>query len=150
MSEGVDTSRGEITHLWACYLERAQQAREHPYPHQQPPEPHAEWYERTANALRALLDRAEKAEAERDALGGKLHMIVSHATMGGTDGTGMSVNDISVKITALRNELYAHTKAAGFKAGQEEMRERAAEKCKWHSDRLVEGIRALPLTDTPE
>ena len=33
-------------------------------------------------------------------------MIVSHATMGRTDGEGQSVNDICVTITKLRNELY--------------------------------------------
>ena len=38
-------------------------------------------------------------------------MIVSHATMGNTDGEGMSVNDVSVQITALRNELYLEAKA---------------------------------------
>lgn len=35
----------------------------------------------------------------------KLRMIVSHATMGQTDGEGLSVNGICVLITALRNGL---------------------------------------------
>lgn len=36
----------------------------------------------------------------------RTRMIVSHATMGQTDGVGQSVNDICVRITALRNEMY--------------------------------------------
>ena len=55
-------------------------------------------------AVEALRERAAKAESER-------RMIVSHATMGNTDGEGMSVNDVSVQITALRNELYLEAKA---------------------------------------
>ncbi len=35
--------------------------------------------------------------------------IVSHATMGTTDGEGMSLNDVSVAITCVRNVL--HTRA---------------------------------------
>jgi hypothetical protein len=41
-----------------------------------------------------------------EALKAKLRQIISHATMGQTDGEGMSVNDICVQITALRNDLY--------------------------------------------
>ena len=66
-----------------------------------------------------LQQQADKAEAERDTalarvaeLEADRRMIVSHATMGTTDGVGLSVNDISVKITALRNELYAEAKAS--------------------------------------
>lgn len=47
----------------------------------------------------ALTARVKELESERV-------MIVSHATMGGTDGFGLNVNDISVRVTALRNELY--------------------------------------------
>lgn len=39
--------------------------------------------------------------------------IVSHATMGATDGEGMSVNAICVEITRLRNELYKAKGSAG-------------------------------------
>ena len=37
--------------------------------------------------------------------------IVSHATMGQTDGDGMSLNAVSVAITALRHELYRDAQA---------------------------------------
>jgi len=47
----------------------------------------------------ALTARVKELEAERT-------MIVSHATMGGTNGIGLSVNEISVCVTALRNKLY--------------------------------------------
>lgn len=50
-------------------------------------------------ALEAALSAAEPVPT-------KLRMIVSHATMGQTDGEGLSTNDICVKITALRNELF--------------------------------------------
>ena len=43
--------------------------------------------------------RIKELETERT-------MIVSHATMGQTDGIGLTVNDISVRVSALRNELY--------------------------------------------
>ena len=57
----------------------------------------------------ALATRNAELEAER-------RMIVSHATMGGTDGEGMSVNAISVKVTDLRNELYQDAKTAASEA----------------------------------
>lgn len=50
------------------------------------------------------------------ALESKLRMIVSHATMGSTDGSGMSVNDICVQITAFRNDLYREAQAAALAA----------------------------------
>ena len=43
--------------------------------------------------------RVKELETERT-------MIVSHATMGEMDGIGLTVNDISVRVTALRNKLY--------------------------------------------
>lgn len=51
-----------------------------------------------------LLSEIEGLKAER-------RNIVSHATMGTTDGEGLSVNQVSVEITRLRNELYARTQA---------------------------------------
>ncbi len=58
------------------------------------------WQKRTIRAaLEAALSAAEPVPT-------KLRMIVSHATMGQTDGEGLSTNDICVKITALRNELF--------------------------------------------
>uniref|UniRef100_UPI0013048756 hypothetical protein n=1 Tax=Paracoccus sp. SY TaxID=1330255 RepID=UPI0013048756 len=60
-------------------------------------------------------DAADTIKAQADVierLQGKLRMIVSHATMGSTDGEGQSTNDICVQITALRNELYHDAKAA--------------------------------------
>jgi hypothetical protein len=60
-------------------------------------------------AALARLREADRAEIER--LTQERRMIVSHATMGGTDGVGLSLNDISVRITALRNELYNDGKA---------------------------------------
>jgi hypothetical protein len=60
--------------------------------------------------IAALRKRMEAADADR-------RMIVSHATMGATTGEGLSVNDISVMITRLRNEMYeagaAHARATG-------------------------------------
>lgn len=73
----------------------------------------AGWYkadevETTIAALKAERDaavaRAERAEADR-------RMIVSHATMGGTDGQEMGLNEICVRITAVRNEIYQEGKA---------------------------------------
>lgn len=58
--------------------------------------------------------QAEAQAAELARLQGKLRMIVSHATMGTTDGEGQSTNDICVQITALRNELYQDAKAAAL------------------------------------
>lgn len=55
---------------------------------------------------------ADDLRAENERLKGRLRMIVSHATMGATTGEGMSVNDISVKITVLRNEVYQAGKDA--------------------------------------
>ncbi|WPM82758.1 hypothetical protein R5W60_16590 [Brucella pseudintermedia] len=58
-------------------------------------------------------ERAEKAEADNAAKDARVKeletertMIVSHATMGETDGIGLTVNEISVCVTALRNKLY--------------------------------------------
>jgi hypothetical protein len=59
----------------------------------------------------ALADAIEADRAEIERLTQERRMIVSHATMGGTDGVGLSLNDISVRITALRNELYNDGKA---------------------------------------
>ena len=87
----------------------------------------------TTEAARiGALARAEKAEAERDALQGQL-------------------NDLR---NGWANSVKAHAallaeRDAAFAAGQESMRERAAKKCQWHSDRLVETIRALPIKPRP-
>ena len=54
-----------------------------------------------ADLHQAALDRAEAIQRN----------IISHATMGGTTGEGMSLNDICVLITAIRNELYQQAKA---------------------------------------
>ena len=103
----------------------------------------AAWYALDADA-RALLDRAEKAEAERDALQGQL-------------------NDLR---NGWANSVKAHAallaeRDAAFAAGQEEMRERAAEavlylgRMKEMRGRGVEGpevahlIRALPINPRP-
>ena len=69
----------------------------------------------TAHALgNAAADALEAQAAELARLQGRLRMIVSHATMGTTDGEGQSTNDICVQITALRNELYQDAKAAAL------------------------------------
>lgn len=72
-------------------------------------------------ALSTILAEARKAEAMKGEIAGKdariaaleaeRRMIVSHATMGNTDGDGMSVNSISVQITRLRNELIKDSRA---------------------------------------
>lgn len=54
---------------------------------------------RAAQEINRLRAEVERLRSER-------RMIVSHATMGGSDGVGMSVNDISCRVTALRNDLY--------------------------------------------
>lgn len=65
------------------------------------------WQPPSFGALSADL---EPTETVPDILAKELlqqrRMIVSHATMGRTDGEGQSVNDICVTITKLRNELY--------------------------------------------
>lgn len=54
-----------------------------------------------------------EAAALIERLVGERRNIVSHATMGATDGVGLSCNDVSVEITRLRNKLHAgQTKAA--------------------------------------
>lgn len=79
----------------------------------------------TIEALAASVDRANAANealcadveaqaAELARLKSRLRMIVSHATMGSTDGEGQSTNDICVRITDLRNELYQDAKAAAL------------------------------------
>jgi hypothetical protein len=78
---------------------------------------HQLWCREFSGKLRTL-------EAERDALAsdkarleGERRMIVSHATMGQTDGEGLSVNDVSVRITALRNQLYEDVRARAALSG---------------------------------
>ena len=50
-------------------------------------------------------------QAQLDHVLAERRSIVSHATMGHTDGEGMSLNAVSVAITALRNELYRDAQA---------------------------------------
>lgn len=50
--------------------------------------------------------------SEIAALRGERRNIVSHATMGTTDGEGLSCNDVSVAITRLRNEMHARATQA--------------------------------------
>ena len=66
----------------------------------------------TARTLRALSARVTELE-------GRERMIVSHATGGKTTGVGMSINDISVGITRLRNKVY--------EGGKQTAEQRAAE-----------------------
>ena len=90
--------------------------------------------EEAAAALRALLDRAERAEAElNDLRNGWANSVKAHA------------------------DALAERDAA-FAAGQEEMRERAAEQCDcalmdWEGDVLhdrARAIRDLPIKLRPE
>lgn len=67
----------------------------------------------TQTANRCMTEDHAAAKAQISALQARIQgmenerrMIVSHATMGQTDGEGLSVNDVSVRITQLRNELY--------------------------------------------
>ncbi|GAA0768621.1 hypothetical protein [Brevundimonas olei] len=64
-----------------------------------------------ANALEFLL-------AENAALRAERRNIVSHATLGGTDGDGLSVNEISVRITAIRNDMHARATEAERKLAE--------------------------------
>ena len=59
---------------------------------------------RAVATIEDLLATIKRAEAMQ-------RNIISHATMGGTTGEGMSLNDICVLITARRNELYQQAKA---------------------------------------
>ena len=59
-----------------------------------------------------------------------------------------ALRDHHEAVAATLRALLAERDAA-FAAGQESMRERAAKKCQWHSDRLVETIRALPIKPRP-
>ena len=96
----------------------------------------AAWYALDADA-RALLDRAEKAEAERDALQGQL-------------------NDLR---NGWANSVKAHAallaeRDAAFAAGQEEMRERAAKAydagMAWDTfGAFTRCLRALPIKPRP-
>ena len=102
----------------------------------------AAWYALDADA-RALLDRAEKAEAERDALQGQL-------------------NDLR---NGWANSVKAHAallaeRDAAFAAGQEEMRERAALEAERGlasapnrdgemMQAIAEGIRDIPIKPRP-
>lgn len=65
--------------------------------------------------LALQLEAMEREMAEKDA---ERRMIVSHATMGGTDGEGMSVNAVSVEITRLRNQLMEDTRARALIQGE--------------------------------
>ena len=72
------------------------------------------------DALRGELARLTAGrDAEIARLTAERRMIISHATMGGTDGDGLSVNAVSVQITALRNELYQDGKSRAEKAEAE-------------------------------
>lgn len=91
----------------------------------------------SAAALRALLDRAEKAEAERDALQGQLNDL--------RNGWAKSVKAHAA--------LLAERDAA-FAAGQEEMRERAAKAydagMAWDTfGAFTRCLRALPIKPRP-
>lgn len=61
-----------------------------------------------ARILAAIDLTAQSAELDR--LRTERRNIVSHATMGGTDGEGMSLNDVCVEITANRNDIYTSAK----------------------------------------
>ncbi len=63
------------------------------------------WVQTDLLRLKAEADNAAK-DARIKELETERTMIVSHATMGQTDGIGLTVNDISVRVTALRNKLY--------------------------------------------
>lgn len=65
---------------------------------------------RAAQEVNRLRSEVSWLRAEVEQLGSERRMLVSHATMGGTDGTGLSVNEISCRVTALRNALYERGK----------------------------------------
>lgn len=64
-----------------------------------------------------LLER-EAILAENAVLRAERRNIVSHATMGDTDGEGLSVNEISIRITALRNEMHSRATEAERKLAE--------------------------------
>lgn len=69
-------------------------------------------------ANRGLVRLNEATEARAEAAEAARRMIVSHATGGETTGEGMSVNDISVRITAFRNVLWEEAKGIGAEAAE--------------------------------
>lgn len=71
-----------------------------------------------ADAELALALKVEAMQWEMAKLRAERRMIVSHATMGGTDGEGMSVNAVSVEITRLRNHLIEDTRARTLIQGE--------------------------------
>lgn len=62
--------------------------------------------------------------SEIAALRGERQNIVSHATMGATDGEGLTVNAVSVEITRLRNAMHAsyHARATQAERQRDELR----------------------------
>ena len=100
----------------------------------------ADLYAALQAELEALIHDIERAKeqhthllAERDALQGQLDDL--------RNGWANSVKAHAA--------LLAERDAA-FAAGQRDMQERAAGKCRWHSDRLVGDIRALPIKPGPD
>lgn len=62
--------------------------------------------------------------SEIAALRGERRNIVSHATMGTTDGEGLTVNGVSVEITRLRNAMHSsyHTRLTHAERQRDELR----------------------------
>ena len=73
---------------------------------------------------RVLYRREDALLSEIAALKGERRNIVSHATMGATDGEGLTVNAVSVEITRLRNAMHAsyHTRATQAERQRDELR----------------------------
>lgn len=114
----------------------------------------------------ALAKQRDELTAENERMKSRELMIVSHATMGGLSNKGvidkMSVNDISCKITAARNDVFqagkdsaANQARAASAAREIAMRDRAAEvSLHWlriypaseTRKSIALSIRALPLS----
>jgi len=87
--------------------------------------------------------RAEYAQRER--------MIVSHATSGSTTGEGLSVNDISLRVTELRNHIWDRANANGREERDRELEPVFAALKKHHDQALRVGSVIFPAEpDMPE
>ena len=102
-----------------------------------------------ADRVLALAAAPQPAPVDREALVRLLQII----TRNGSLDDGRTLHEVIADALLARGlRLPGDAKAerdAAFAAGQEEMRERAAETSKWYSDRLVKAIRALPIKPHP-
>ena len=96
----------------------------------------------------ALAAAPQPAVADREALVEVIARQLPRSLGNGYEEASNIADALLARGLRLPGDAEAERDAA-FAAGQESMRERAAKKCQWHSDRLVETIRALPIKPGP-